>query len=554
MATNVSTPEHRMTVTKDVYVTMRDGVRIALKIYRPEGEGRFPALFVASPYQYDTDDLPALPLFLWRETGPIEWYVQRGYAYVRMDVRGSGKSEGMFGYLDRTEQQDCCEVIEWIANQLWSDGKVGGYGQSYYAMIQWLFAAWNPPHLTCIGPYDGFIDPYRGSAYNGGIFAPFFPNWYAGVRANNMLRGSNAPTGRAMEPDMAYLGLVHATYDDWWKERSAYERIGEIDVPVFSIGHWGKIGLHLRGNILGYEMLTSPKKLLVTGARNTMEAHHLFDTIEFHEQEMLPFYDHFLKGMDNGFMDGPPVRLFVRGDDAYRAEPAWPLPSATYVPYYLRGGSSGSLTSLNDGVLSPEPPGAGEGSVTYAYPNDEWTVGVVARSKDGMDPIRRVLTFTTPPLEAEVEVTGPIVLELYASSDQTDTDFIVRLADQSPQGEQERTAGTQPASVNVTKGWLKASHREKDEARSTAHRPFHTHANPQPLAPGEVYKFEIEVHPASYVFKAGHRIRLEVVNGDSTFTDGNFSHLYLWYKQGSDTIHHDAAYPSRILLPVVPRP
>ena len=93
-------------------------VRIALKIYRPEGEGRFPALFVASPYQYDTDDLPALPLFLWRETGPIEWYVQRGYAYVRMDVRGSGKSEGVFGYLDRTEQQDCCEVIEWIAKGL----------------------------------------------------------------------------------------------------------------------------------------------------------------------------------------------------------------------------------------------------------------------------------------------------------------------------------------------------------------------------------------------------------------------------------------------------
>jgi len=538
---------------KDVYVTMRDGVRIALRIYRPAGDGEFPALFVASPYQYCTDDLPSLPLFLWRETGPVAWYVAHGYAYVRMDVRGAGNSEGVYGYLDRDEQEDCIEVIEWIARQPWSNGKVGGYGQSYYAMIQWLIAAWGTPSLTCIAPYDGFVDPYRGSAYNGGIYTPFFSTWYAGVRANNMLRAANVPNGPGEMPDLPHDALTHATYDAWWKERSAYERLPEITIPVLSIGHWGKIGLHLRGNILGYEQVRGPKKLVVTGMRNTIEAHHLFDTVEFHKRELLPFYDHYLKGVDNGFMEGPPVKLFVRGDNAFRDESDWPPPAAQMVPYYLRSGHSRSVTSLNDGTLSTTAPDANEGSTTYAYPDDEWTSGVVARGPGGLDPVRRVLTFTTPELEEDTEVTGCLVLELHASSDQPDTDFIVKLSDVQPLDDAQRASGAQPEFTVVSKGWLKASHRQKDKARSTAVRPFHTHADPQPLTPGQVYAFEIEVHPASYVFKAGNRIRLELANGDSTVTDGNFAHQYLWFKQGSDTIYHDADHPSRILLPVVPR-
>jgi len=402
-------------------------------------------------------------------------------------------------------------------------------------------------------PYDGFVDPYRGSAYNGGIYTPFFTTWYSGVRANNMLRPASGPHGPSVMPDLAHDALVHSTYDDWWKERSAYESLSKITMPVLSIGHWGKVGLHLRGNILGYEQVQGPKKLVVTGMCNTIEAHHLFDTIEFHEKELLPFYDHYLKGEDNGFMDGPPVRLFVRGDDAYREEPDWPLPSSSVVPFYLRHGPSGSVTSLNDGLLSTEPPSPGEGSTTYSYPDDQWVSGVVARGPKGLDPVRRVLTLTTPPLEAEVEVTGGIVLELHASSDQIDTDFIVKLSDVLPLDDDRRAEGEQPKFVTVTKGWLKASHRAKDEARSKPHRPFHTHADPQALEPGTIYAFEIDVHPASYVFKQGHRIRLELANGDSSATDGSFSHQYLWFKMGSDTIYHDAEHPSRILLPVVPR-
>ena len=150
-------------------------------------------------------------------------------------------------------------------------------------------------------------------------------------------------------------------------------------------------------------------------------------------------------------------------------------------------------------------------------------------------------------------MTGPVVLELHASSTATDTDFIVKLSDQLPQSDDDREAGLQPQSVVVSKGWLRASHREKDDARSTPLRPFHTHANPQPIEPGAVYAYEIEVMPFSNVFKAGHRIRLEIVNGDSPLTDAIFTHQYLYYKVGTDTIEHNAVHPSRLMLPVVPQ-
>ena len=164
-----------------------------------------------------------------------------------------------------------------------------------------------------------------------------------------------------------------------------------------------------------------------------------------------------------------------------------------------------------------------------------------------------MLTFTSTPLTADVEVTGPIVLKLFASSNEIDTRFIVKLSDQHPQTEDERTRGVQPFFTAVSKGWLRASHREKDVQRSTDIRPFYTHTNPQPLTPGEIYEFDIEVMPVSYVFGKGHRIRIEIANGDSSVTDGVFTHPYHPTLIGTDTIHHDAAHPSRILLPVIPK-
>jgi len=141
-----------------ISVLMSDGVEVSVRIYRPDGPGPFPTLFAASPYRYDNDDVPPTMVFFWHEVGPIHWYVERGYAYVHLDVRGSGRSAGEFGFFNRRERRDLYEVIEWIAAQPWSNGKIGGIGQSYYAAAQWCMAAERPPHLTCVAPFDGHID------------------------------------------------------------------------------------------------------------------------------------------------------------------------------------------------------------------------------------------------------------------------------------------------------------------------------------------------------------------------------------------------------------
>ncbi len=540
-----------MKVEQGVTVTMRDGVRISLCIYRPDAPGRYPALFAASPYQYETDSLPHSTLFLWREVGPVEWYVRdQGYAYVHMDVRGTGRSEGTYGFLDSAEQQDYYECIEWVGRQPWCNGNVGGIGQSYYAWSQWFMGIVDPPALKCIAPYDGAVDIYRDTAYHGGIYCDFMAWWYQLVRVNNLHRAASGAGGKDLPVDIAHEIAKHQTYDDWWRERSPWEGLEKITVPVLSIGHWGKMGLHLRGNIIGFEALRSTKKLVVTGAKDVFEAHDQFDHISYHEQELLPFYDRWLKGRENGWEERPDVRVYVMGPGTWRESGTWPPEDVRYRNYYLSGQTSGSVASLNDGSLIEESPAADGGSTSYDYPDPKWKLGVVGFGPNGPDPVGRVLTFTTAPLGEDLEVVGPVVLELYAASTASDTDFFVRLADQFPQSAEERSQGVQPRAVTVTKGWLRASHREKDDAWNSEHRPFYSHRSPQPIEPGEVYRFDIEVMPCAYRFEAGHRIRLEIVNGDSPLTDSIFTHQYLWYKVGADTIQHSAAHPSCLRLPV----
>ncbi len=542
---------YKMKVETGRYITMRDGVQLSVKIYRPDAPGKFPVLFAPSPYQHDTDTIPHSTMFLWREVGPVDWYVcEHGYAYVRVDVRGSGRSGGVYEFFSEAEQQDLYEVIEWIGRQDWSNGRVGGIGQSYYAMSQWFMGILNPPSLKCIAPYDGMIDAYRDSSYHGGIYCDFFAWWCNLIRVSNLHRAANDPNGKFLSHDLAADFIGRQTYDDWWRSRSAHERIGEIKVPILSIGHWGKMGLHLRGNILAYEEAKAPKKLVVTGARDVFEAHDFFDHIWFHRDWLLPFYDRYLKELDNGYEKTANARIFVRGPDAFRELKEWP-PASKQVALHLSKKLSRSVDSINDGSLTAEPPARGGGSTDYNYPDPEWKLGNVKVGARGPDPVARVMTFTTAPLAEDMEVVGPIVLELYAASTATDTDFIVKISDQAPQVPEQRKQGIQPASTVVSKGWLRASHRAKDAKRSKPNRPFYKHTDPQPIAPGEIYKYEIEVMPCGHVFKAGHRIRLELSNANSPLTNSLFTHTYNWYKIGTDTFHHNAAHPSRLLLPVV---
>lgn len=535
---------------REVTIRVRDGVRIGAAIYAPSGAGRYPALLAASPYRYDNNALPASPQFLWRETGPIEFYVDHGYVYVHMDVRGSGKSGGEFGFLDRAEQRDLYDVIEWIGKQSWSNGKVGGVGQSYYCMSQWLMGTMAPPSLAGLGAYDGLNEPYRASVYQGGIPGEFFGGyWWTQNRIINRFPASGAPA-REQATDLGRLFARHPTYDGFWRERAAYERLGRIKIPVYSIGVWGKIDLHTRGNIEGYRKAGGPKKLRISGAPNAWAASREFASVDFHERVLLPFYDWCLKGERTEYVDRPAVEYFVRGADVFRRAETWPPPGVTYQSWHLNRGPSGSLTSLNDGGLSPSP-AQGEGETSYDYPDPGWVVGVVGFGPTGgFDPARRVLTFTSSSLEQDLEISGPIKLVLYASSTRTDTDFFIKLSEQLPQSSEDRAGGVNPASQLVSKGWLRASHRAVDPERSTEYEPYHSHGRPEPIVPGEVYRFDIGIEPMAYRFKRGNRIRLEIVNGDSSVTDMIWTHLYTPNKVGRDTVYHSARHPSALILPL----
>lgn len=533
--------------TMIVSIPVRDGIEIAAAVYLPTTGERFPALLAASPYRFDNNVAPAMPVFLWRETGPIDYYLAHGYAFVHMDVRGSGRSGGDYRYMCPKEQTDLYDAIVWITRQPWSSGKVAGIGQSYYARMQWFMGIQNPPGLAGIAPYDGNIDTYRCSAYTGGIPGAFPSIWYNSTTRQINRYPAQGPA-RTLEWDYPGEVMRHPTYDEFWKERAAAESIDKIEVPVFSMGVWTKVDLHLNGNIVGFERARSPKKLLVFGSSSVFAAVADFSSVKFHETYLRPFYDWCLKGERTAYVDEPAVRYFLTGADTFRAADTWPPKGTTPTRFYLSGEKSGSVESLNDGTLADAPAG---GTTTFDYPQPGWRAGVVGFDDEGRpDPVRRVLTFTSAPLTRDLEIAGPVKLVLYAQSTATDTDFIVKLSEQLAPTEGARP-GTQPRFRVVTKGWLRASHRAIDSERSRDNAPWYTHVDPQPIEPGKVYAYEIAVMPTAYLFRKGSRIRLELANGDSQFTEFVFHHDYTPHKIGRDTIFHDATRPSHLVLPVV---
>ena len=537
-----------------VSIAVRDGTSIAARVYRPDGSGPYPALFAASPYRFDNNSLPASAQFLWRETGPIEWYVEQGYAYVHMDVRGSGRSGGDFEFLGPNEQTDLYDVIEWIGARPWCNGKVGGIGQSYYCMLQWFMGALAPPSLACLAAHDGLADVYRAGTHHGGIPCDFFPGyWWYQNRFINRFPAEGPSCDQ--KTDLTALAAAHPTYDDFWRERSAWEMLERIKVPLYSSGVWGKIQLHTRGNIDGYCRASGPKKLRMSGVPNAWAAAAEFASVAFHEKVMLPFYDHYLKGKPTDYEARPNVEYAVRGANITRSAETWPPPGIEYTQWHLNAANTGSVTSLNDGGLAPQA-ATGAASTSYQYPNPGWVAGVAGFGPTGpaggFDPVRRVLTYTSAPLASDMEITGPIKFVLYASSSARDTDFFVKLSDQFPQSPEDRGKSLNPFADLITRGWLRASHRALDPKRSTDMVPYHSHANPQLLTPGEITKFEISLEPMAYLIKAGHRLRLEIVNGDSPMSEQLWVHQYRPDKIGSDTIYHDAAHPSVLVLPVMP--
>ncbi len=514
---------------ENVYVTMRDGVKIAVDVYRPEAEGRYPALLSISPYIKEIQQLPpALSHSI--EAGATSFFVPRGYVHVVAQIRGTGLSQGQYNFFDAAEQEDSYELVEWCARQPWCDGNVGMTGDSYFAMSQYYTAAQQPPHLRCIAPFDAGIDAYRDFAYQGGIFF----GWFLGMWGLDMFRQAvwPGPVEGKLPPANIFADLAASTEDGpYYWERSAWNKLDRIKVPVLSmVAQTGFV--HSRGQLAGYPEIKSPKKLLVVPPSG-IHQHELFLTSQPMSEYLLRWYDHWLKGIDTGIMDEPPVTIFDTGSGEWRYENEYPLARTEWTKFHLRSNPAGPATQPPYGLLSLEAAGD-EPPDSYLLPE---SFGPVAEGKP-------VLAYATAPLDRDVRVWGPLSAVLYGSSTTLDTEWFVKIGDVDPEG-----------NVNLfTRGQLKASFREVDEAKSEVGQPYHPFQNPVRPEPGKVYEYQIEMQPVFHTFRAGHKLWVQIASED------------FWYREhlrtvnisemtplpGKNTIYHDPSNPSHLLLPVIP--
>ena len=573
-------------VETDLAVTMRDGTVLRADLYRPDGPGPYPVLLQRTPYDKTA---PGSMLSL----DPLK-SAKRGYATVIQDVRGRYASQGEF-YAFRDEINDGYDTVEWAAAQPWSSGKVGMYGASYVGATQWLAALSQPPHLTTIVPNVTASNYHEGWTYQGGAFElGFNVSWTVGQLTLANLENLGGRLGlsdqtredlvRAVDgmeetfrhlpmadlphlkgglADYFYDWLAHPEYDDYWKALSIEENHSRLNVPAYHIGGWYDI--FLGGTIRNYlgmrekaagdegrggqRMIVGP---WVHGSRSGSTAgSHYFgvaadalavDLDGLHYQ----WYDHWLKGIDNGIMEGPPVRIFVMGDDVWRSEDEWPPARARSVDYYLHSGG-GANSLRGDGSLGTEAPGHEPPDVflynpanpaptrggalccnPYFMSNGAFDQGDVEARED-------VLVYSTPPLAEEVEVTGPVTVTLWAASSATDTDFTAKLVDVCDHG----------CTRNITDGIIRARYRD-----STASASF--------IEPGRAYRYSIDLWATSNVFKVGHRVRVEISSSnfprfDRNTNTGGAVATEAALKPALQTVFHDSQHPSHISLSVVPR-
>lgn len=506
----------------DQRIKLRDGVHLTYDLYRPHSSGeKFPALIAYSPYtrQLQTTKVPIGQ----NEAGLTEFWVPRGYAHVIVDVRGTNDSEGEWDMFGPIEQQDLVEVIEHMAAQPWCNGRVGMVGCSYFARAQNFAATLQPPSLKATFPYDANTDLYRDAYFHGGIPSDGFQRiWISDVIYLNYWGGRRQSVAGMEKHFQTVLGNFKPFDCEYYQERSSWPRLHEIKNPSYFGCDWRFVDLHLRGTFQAWNGTGDIPKRALLGPlpqpRRPFANYHM---------EALRWYDSWLKDMDTRVMDGDPIRIFVQGDDQWRGEREWPLARTQWKEYFLSAHGAGV-----EGTIE-ESPGADSGLTYKVTPTDsEWLRGEPR------------LVFRSAPMESDLEITGPIKFTLWASVTAEDTDWLVWFCDEYPDGRRDM----------LTKGWLRASHRALDASRSTPHQPFHPHTEEtkKAITPNQPTEYEIEVVPTCNVFKLGHRMRFEIASSDAIHNAG------LWYNRAmavptENTVLTGRKYPSRLLLPVVPR-
>jgi len=476
--------------------------------------------------------------------------VPRGYAAVRIDARGSGKSPGQYEPWSLAEAVDFYDAIEWAAAQPWCNGKIGLLGISYFAINQWFVANLRPPSLKAIIPWEGFADLYRDALYHGGILSLFMTNWYTAHLLHHLLGRAAQHVADGWQVNTLHFWLHNSL--DSGALRGSQAQWDKIDVPMFSVGNWSGMGLHLRGNTEAFMRAATPHKKL----RIHLGSHvHPFYT-EDGRRDQIRFFDYWLKGIDNGVMTEPPVKLAIRkGADAFewRSEREWPLARTRWTKFYLDLSQAPEQRAGVTGTLAAAKPARME-SRSYAV-SSLGTMGSTSAASSqvmggGIKPGMGT-SLETPPLAADTEITGPLAAVLWVSSSSEDMDLFLTLRNFAPDGSEVMETGQQGSPVPVAKGWLRVSHRELDPELSRPYRPYHRHQRRLYLTPEEVVRVEVEIWPTSMVFKKGHRIRLDIQPRDGVGSS-HYMHYHADYNTGSNTIYAGGDMDSYLLLPVIP--
>lgn len=554
----------------------RDGVTLHADIYRPRDDAKFPVILMRTPYDKSVN---------WA-VAPAYQLASHGYVVIIQDVRGRYTSQGEW-YPFRHESADGYDTVEWAAALPWSNGKVGMMGASYVGATQMLAAIAHPPHLAGICPQVTASNYHDGWTYQDGAFEQWFDqNWTTQLAGNTLERlidkSTNAlvgvptlpltqyplfnyatlPAGADASDVLApyYLDwLGHPDYDSYWKQWSIEEHLSDIQVPTLQVAGWYDI--FLGGNLRNYvgikahggtEAARNGQRLLVQIGGHAGFGKRIGDVdfgdeaVKFpYTEVVLDWYDYLFKGVQNEFATDKPVRVFVMGENKYEQEADWPPPDVQPTRYYLH--SAGSANSLRgDGELSTAPPKK-EAFDKFVYDpgNPVPTIGgPLCCAQELYEPGPRdqraaenredVLVYSTKPLAEDLEVVGPVTLELWAKSSAVDTDFTAKLADVSPDG----------FAMNLTDGILRMRYRDSQEKQEL-------------MNPGQVYKITVDLWATGNVFKKGHVVRLEVSSSnfprfDRNLNTGAVQATSKSFVTAANTILHDAEHPSALIMPVIP--
>ncbi len=547
----------------DVKTPMHDGVELSADLYLPKAVGeQFPTILMRTPYNNNLD----------RFIEKARRLANDGYACVLQDVRGRWDSQGQF-YPFVDEPEDGYDTQQWIGQQSWSNGKIGMFGASYMACVQWMSAPLRSEFLTCMAPRVMCNDYFNGLLYPGGAFqlgvaitwgmrtrartaqTIDFHNWTEAFHSLPL-----AEVAAKAGDDVGFWRdwIEHSTDDDYWDAMNIERKFHEIAVPALEMGGWFDLyaarsfdnwnGLRERGK--------SPEarrsKLIVGPWPHHLSLSTHTGDVDFGAQSMVDlealeqrWFDYWLKGIDTGIVDEPPLRLFIMGINEWRDEHEWPLARTDWQEWHLRSGGNAN-TAGGDGTLALEA-ADGEPPDQFVYDpeypvqtlggNNCCSPDIVPWGPYDQRPVemrRDVLCYTSEPLTADTEITGPIKLMLYAASDAPDTDWTAKLVDVSETG----------YAMNLCDGILRARYRE-------------SLSDPTLIEPGTVYEYTIEVGVTANVFRQGHRIRLEISSSnfprfDRNPNTGHAIGVDADMRAARQTVHHSREHPSRILLPVIP--